>query len=131
MAAKPAAVKRSFEDVEQDPIVVAAKYNYRGRVLLARAEVKKARAEVVSGVLVFLGLIAVAGSIYLGALGLKQNTDPVKEILIKIARFVAKLTALKVLGWSLGTLMGVAGLVYGIHRGLQYFFLDVPSDHLT
>jgi hypothetical protein len=108
MAAKPAAVKRSFEDVEQDPIVVAAKYNYRGRVLLARAEVKKARAEVV-----------------------KQNTDPVKEILIKIARFVAKLTALKMLGWSLGTLMGVAGLVYGIHRGLQYFFLDVPSDHLT
>lgn len=45
---------------------MAAKYNYRGRVLLARAEVKKARAEVVSGVLVFLGLIAVAGSIYLG-----------------------------------------------------------------
>jgi hypothetical protein len=119
MAAKPAAVKRSFEDVEQDPIVVAAKYNYRGQVLQAQVQ---ARAQVVFGVLLFLGLIVVALSIYLGALGLKQNTDPVKEIARKIAEFVARLTTLKVLGWSLGTLVGVVGMVYGICRGLHHFF---------
>jgi hypothetical protein len=118
-AAKRAAVQRSFEDVEQDPIVVAAKYNYRGQVLQAQVQ---ARAQVVFGVLLFLGLIVVALSIYLGALGLKQNTDPVKEIARKIAEFVARLTTLKVLGWSLGTLVGVVGMVYGICRGLHHFF---------
>jgi len=118
-AANRAGIQRSFEDVEQDPIVVAAKYNYRGQVLQAQVQ---AQAQVVFGVLLFLGLIVVALSIYLGALGLNQNTDPVKEIVRKIAEFVARLTTLKVLGWSLGTLVGVVGMGYGICRGLHHFF---------